>query len=205
MIRIDVLDASPVFLIGLANALAETRIRVVGTRGSLDAAPHPLADLYVVDLTGLPGGAREHVAQLIRLGPVLILTADPADLEVAAARRAGCAVASKQADPAALVEAMNAAVAGRPMVVPSALPPALPLIAGAASASLSEREEQVLHHVARGLTHGQIATRLGLTRHTIDTYVKRIRAKLQIGNKAELTQMAVYRRLQLPALAQTRD
>jgi DNA-binding NarL/FixJ family response regulator len=56
---------------------------------------------------------------------------------------------------------------------------------------LSGREEQVLRQISCGLTHGQIATRLGISPHTVDTYVKRIRAKLGAGNKAELTRAAV--------------
>jgi len=206
MIRIDVLDASPVFLIGLTMATTGTNIRVVGTRCSLDAPPHPLADLFVVDLAGLPRAAtHEHIAQLVRLSPVLILAADPADPDVADVCRAGCAFASKHADPADLVKAMNAVVAGHPIAFPASLPAVRSPTVGGVPASLSEREEQVLQHVARGLTHSQIATRLGLTRHTVDTYVKRIRAKLQIGNKAELTRVAVFRRLDQPALARSRD
>jgi DNA-binding CsgD family transcriptional regulator len=57
--------------------------------------------------------------------------------------------------------------------------------------SLSDREGQVLGYIARGLTHGQIATRIGISPHTVDTYVKRIRVKLGAGNKAELTRLAL--------------
>jgi DNA-binding CsgD family transcriptional regulator len=57
--------------------------------------------------------------------------------------------------------------------------------------ALSPREQQVLHQIARGLTHGQIASRLAISRHTVDTYVKRIRTKLVLGNKAELTRAAL--------------
>lgn len=59
------------------------------------------------------------------------------------------------------------------------------------SAVLSTREQQVLRHIARGFTHGQTARRLGVSPHTVDTYVKRIRAKLELGNKADLTRAAV--------------
>ncbi|MFJ9036793.1 response regulator transcription factor [Streptomyces sp. NPDC102406] len=72
--------------------------------------------------------------------------------------------------------------------------------------NLSDREKQVLRQISRGLTHGQIATRLGISPHTVDTYVKRIRAKLGVGNKAELTrvallgqQTAAYTPVQTPA------
>ena len=52
---------------------------------------------------------------------------------------------------------------------------------------LSPREHSVLAHISRGLTHDQTARRLGISRHTVDTYVKRARAKMKLGNKAELT------------------
>ncbi|MGI5203985.1 response regulator transcription factor [Spirillospora sp. CA-108201] len=45
--------------------------------------------------------------------------------------------------------------------------------------------------MADGYTHGQIARHLGISRHAVDTYVKRIRGKLKLGNKAELTRAAV--------------
>jgi DNA-binding NarL/FixJ family response regulator len=57
--------------------------------------------------------------------------------------------------------------------------------------ALSSREVDVLREIARGLTHGQVARRLAISPHTVDTYVKRIRSKLAVGNKAELTRMAV--------------
>jgi DNA-binding CsgD family transcriptional regulator len=35
---------------------------------------------------------------------------------------------------------------------------------------------------------------MGVSRTTVDTYVERIRAKLHVGNKAELTRAALERR-----------
>jgi two-component system nitrate/nitrite response regulator NarL len=60
------------------------------------------------------------------------------------------------------------------------------------NAVLTEREAVVLRHVATGLTHKQIATRLDLSKSTVDTYVHRIRHKLRVGNKAELTRAATH-------------
>jgi DNA-binding NarL/FixJ family response regulator len=65
--------------------------------------------------------------------------------------------------------------------------------APASSADLTPREVQTLRAVALGLTHSQVARRLGLTEATVNTYVKRIRAKLNAGNKAELTRIAIER------------
>ncbi|MFB4300572.1 DNA-binding response regulator [Actinomadura sp. NTSP31] len=65
---------------------------------------------------------------------------------------------------------------------------------GADSLILSARESEVLSHIAAGRTHGQVARILGISRHTVDTYVKRIRKKLGPGNKADLTRAAMERK-----------
>ncbi|MEV0232201.1 LuxR C-terminal-related transcriptional regulator [Nonomuraea sp. NPDC050786] len=58
---------------------------------------------------------------------------------------------------------------------------------------LSPRELQVITQIARGLTHRQGARALGISQHTFDTHIKRIRSKLGVGNKAELTRAVVMR------------
>jgi DNA-binding NarL/FixJ family response regulator len=50
---------------------------------------------------------------------------------------------------------------------------------------LSEREASVLNLVSKGYTHAEIATLLGVSPHTVLTYVKRIYQKLQVSSKAE--------------------
>ncbi|WP_329138383.1 response regulator transcription factor [Streptomyces sp. NBC_01476] len=57
--------------------------------------------------------------------------------------------------------------------------------------ALARREIETLRRLAEGLTHGQIARRMGLTEATVNTYVKRIRNKLNVGNKADLTRKAI--------------
>lgn len=44
-----------------------------------------------------------------------------------------------------------------------------------------------------GFTHGQVARRKGISRATVEAYVEGIRAKLHVGNKAELTRTAPAR------------
>lgn len=65
---------------------------------------------------------------------------------------------------------------------------------------LAPREIETLRWIALGYTHAQIATRMGLSQATVNTYAKRIRAKLNVSNKAELTRMAI----ELGHLAQRR-
>lgn len=83
--------------------------------------------------------------------------------------------------------------AGFNQALTSAIGPAGPVteVPAVGLASLTEREIATLRLVAQGLTHRQVARQLSLTYATVDTYVKRIRAKLGVGNKADLTRRAV--------------
>ncbi|MFD3331217.1 response regulator transcription factor [Streptomyces sp. NPDC058700] len=58
-------------------------------------------------------------------------------------------------------------------------------------ATLSPREREVLRHLVEGCTHDQAARRIGISQHTVDTYVKRIRSKLGAHNKAQLVRAAL--------------
>ncbi|MEU0547349.1 LuxR C-terminal-related transcriptional regulator [Micromonospora sp. NPDC005979] len=56
---------------------------------------------------------------------------------------------------------------------------------------LAEREIKALRLVACGLSNVMISERMGVTESTVGTYLKRIRAKLNAANKAELTRRAI--------------
>jgi DNA-binding NarL/FixJ family response regulator len=56
--------------------------------------------------------------------------------------------------------------------------------------SLSDRELEVFRLVGEGLSAAQLAQRLHLSRHTIDTHRQRIKEKLNLANAAELVQAA---------------
>ena len=60
-----------------------------------------------------------------------------------------------------------------------------PLPAGQEVKSLSAREEQVLHMLAQGLQRKEIAEELNVSRHTIDSYIRRTYEKLQVNSCAE--------------------
>jgi DNA-binding CsgD family transcriptional regulator len=85
--------------------------------------------------------------------------------------------------PGEIVKAVQQAVVGGPSAADGG-----PVPVGAAE--LSRREQQVLTFIADGLTHAQTARSLGISRHTVDTHVKRIKGKLGVGTKAELTRAA---------------
>jgi DNA-binding NarL/FixJ family response regulator len=56
---------------------------------------------------------------------------------------------------------------------------------------LAPREVETLQWIAHGLTYEQIATRMGLSPATVNTYAKRIRGKLRVNTRAELTRIAI--------------
>ncbi|MEU2332454.1 helix-turn-helix transcriptional regulator [Streptomyces sp. NPDC006654] len=60
-----------------------------------------------------------------------------------------------------------------------------------AAVALAPRERETLRHIAAGRTYLQAARQMGLSRHTVDAYLRRIRAKLDISTTAELTRLAV--------------
>ena len=202
MIRTDVLVSSPMFLVGLVQTLTGAGIKVVAARTSPDQEPSWLADALLIDIDALsPPDDLAHITEMARCTAVLVLDNEAA-IDGAAYLRAGASgVISKREPGDRIVGAVRAVTSGarycpgEPEVSPVAERTDI------AGYHLSEREEQVLRQISRGLTHGQIATRLGISSHTVDTYVKRIRAKLGVGNKAELTRAALLGHLAGGALA----
>jgi DNA-binding NarL/FixJ family response regulator len=60
-------------------------------------------------------------------------------------------------------------------------------------ASLTERENQVLQLLARGLPNKQIAAQLGISEHTVKFHVSSIYAKLQATNRTEAVRSGILR------------
>ncbi|MEU3314967.1 helix-turn-helix transcriptional regulator [Streptomyces sp. NPDC006662] len=59
------------------------------------------------------------------------------------------------------------------------------------STSLAPREQEALRYIAAGCTYAQTARSMGLSKHTVDAYLRRIRAKHGINTTAELTRLAI--------------
>jgi len=197
VIRIDLMVSSPIFLVGLATTVNNAGIKVLAVHTSPDEDPSWLADAVLVDVDTI-----DDVSQITRVATcttVLVLDNEPV-ADTAYLRAGASGVISKRESAERLVDAVRAVTSGS-YVLPgesgAALVTERPAVERPEPScpQLSEREEQVLRQISRGLTHGQIATRLGISPHTVDTYVKRIRAKLGVGNKAELTRAALLGRL----------
>jgi DNA-binding NarL/FixJ family response regulator len=60
---------------------------------------------------------------------------------------------------------------------------------------LTERELDVLRHVVNGLTKKEIAARLDLSQHTVDSHLRNIYQKLHVNNRAGAVATALRERL----------
>jgi DNA-binding NarL/FixJ family response regulator len=195
VIRTDILVASPMFFSGLVEALNSAGIKIVAARTSPAQEPSWLADVLLIDVDSLgPPENLDHITAAASRAPVLVLNNERAVCASAYLHAGAAGVISKCATGESIVQALRDVAAGAHVCPPGGADAHVPrwTLDGC---SLSPREEQVLGQISRGLTHGQIATRLRISPHTVDTYVKRIRAKLGAGNKAELTRAALLGRL----------
>lgn len=185
MTRVAVIHRCPTYLLGLTQILVTHGLRLVGAWSSMPEEQAWPADVVLLGSETLqPVDAVGDLRLLTQHSGVVVLAADKHRHLLDAYTAAGAASVHEADQPQEILRAVCAAAETTQENAPdrSAAKPAVP--------NLSNREEQVLLHISLGLTHQQIARRLGISQHTVDTYVKRIRAKLGLGNKAELTRAA---------------
>jgi DNA-binding NarL/FixJ family response regulator len=203
MIALGILDDHPIVRHGMSHLLEQwpyftvvssgATIGELGSIGSLDVV---LLDLYL----GSDDSALESITLLAAWTSVLVVSASACPADVLGAIRAGASgYLTNDCKPELLAGGVLTVASGGfaltselADIVQSARPcDAGPGGDSPARARLSPREEQTLSYIARGFTHEQIATRLGIRKSTVNTYVERIRDKLQVGNKADLTRAAL--------------
>jgi two-component system invasion response regulator UvrY len=193
-----VVCGSPVVLRGLEQVLAGASGMMVSRSVSSVAGLHgcPSLDVVVVDVSGL-SGARVDSAFWDALpggqGVVMLCRPeDPPDL-ISALRGGvrGFLTHACQADE--LVAVVRATRRGCIYASPALAKSLMTQMGGDGNgqSGLSRREAETLRLLAAGLTHIQISRRLGVTEATVSTYVRRIRVKLNAGNKADLTRIAI--------------
>jgi DNA-binding NarL/FixJ family response regulator len=192
MIRTDLLVSAPLFLMGLSQTLTTAGIRVVSVRTSPDEEPSWLADTSLIDADAVPSaGDLSPITAAASAMSVLVLNNEAAVDNDAYLNAGAMGVISKAESGESIVRVVQLISSGVMVGCTGSCAGTSVPQSETAKWRLSEREEQVLRQIAHGLTHGQIATRLGISPHTVDTYVKRIRSKLSLGNKAELTRAAL--------------
>ncbi|MEG8280619.1 response regulator transcription factor [Streptomyces sp. AHA2] len=59
------------------------------------------------------------------------------------------------------------------------------------ASALSTREIEVLRNLVQGRTYSATARRMNISPHTVDTYLRRIRLKTGVNNRAQLLLLAL--------------
>lgn len=203
-IRVVVADDQDLVRTGLVMILgAQPGIEVVGEAANgldaLDLARRLRPDVLLVDIR-MPGIDGIEVTRQLA-GPdvsdpmaVVVITTFDLDEYVLGALRAGArGFLLKDAGPALLTQAINAAATGDALIAPNVTRRLLATFAGQAPVvpvqpidPLTEREEEVLLLVARGRTNAEIATDLLISLSTVKTHVGSLMTKLGVRNRVEV-------------------
>lgn len=196
----------------VATALAPTALDLVADLRAArqwlaDLDPEEEAPLALIDL-GLPDGSGiSFISELLAKRPratVVVATIFDDDAHLLAAIAAGAqGYLLKDQDAARLGDRLCAMEAGEPAISPSIARRILQQFRDTAQfragrhdeVVLTSRETEVLGLIGRGLTLAEAAGPLGVSRHTLQGYVKTIYRKLGVASRAEAAVEAVRRNL----------
>jgi DNA-binding NarL/FixJ family response regulator len=187
----------------LAQAFPQARIVEAGTlRESRVAIRTTPPDLALIDLD-LPDGSGVALIELLSRPPYrtisVVSTVFADDQHLFPALRAGAAsYLLKDEAIDRLAELLLEIVQGKPAL---SAPITQRLLGyfhepdAIASTGLTQREQEVLTLLAKGLTIGEVAGALALTANTVASYTKSLYRKLEVTNRAEATLEATRRGL----------
>ncbi|QIL82224.1 response regulator transcription factor [Diaphorobacter sp. HDW4A] len=194
---IEAIEVAPDMALGWAVGTREEALAQLNNSGELD--------VLLVDL-GLPDGSGLDVIAECRTrcprAVAMVSTIFGDEVHVLRAIEAGAmGYLLKDLAPPAVLDELRSLHAGgspiNPMVArklllrQSPIPYAEPLSVPTSETALSQREAEVLRLVARGHTLDEVGRALGVTRHTVRSFVRRIYAKLQVGTRAQAVHAAI--------------
>jgi DNA-binding NarL/FixJ family response regulator len=159
-----------------------------------------LMDIRMPVMDGLEATRRIVADDTLTGVRILILTTFEVDDYVAQAIRAGASgFLTKDAKPQVLLDAVHTIAAGDALLSPKATRALItrylsqPVVATDSDGRLdvlTDREREVLAHIAAGLSNDEIAARLVLSPLTVKTHVSRILAKTTARDRAQLVILA---------------
>lgn len=205
-IRIILVDDHDIVRLGLMALFKnQPDMEVAGEAGTasegVKLAEKLLPDVVLMDIRLPGGGGIDACQQITARFPscvVVMLTSFADDELVVRAIRAGAVgYVLKQVGNAELLRAIRAAAQGEALLDPSTTMRLLSRIRETerkadedAFRALSEREMDVLIHLAKGKTNAEISSLLDLSEKTVGNYVSNMLEKLQLSNRIELAAYA---------------
>ncbi|MEM8904236.1 MAG: response regulator transcription factor [Actinomycetota bacterium] len=203
MIRVLVVDDQALVRSGFRMILdAEPDIEVIGEAADgRDAVERHRAlrpDVIVMDvrmphLDGVEATRRINDQTGDRARVLIVTTFDLDDYVHRALAAGASGFLLKDAPPEQLLDAVRVIAAGEALLAPSVTRRLIerftserpPIEVGDATATLTEREQEVLDHLARGASNAEIADRLSVSETTVKTHVGHVLAKLDLRDRVQ--------------------
>ncbi len=203
-IRLILADDHPIFRDGLVQSIEETdQIEVVGVGETADdavlLAKKHNPDVALLDLS-MPGNGITAAKRISEAGSakyIAMLTVSEDDSDVTSALAAGAiGYVLKGVSAAELRRILMGIAKGEAHVSPGLAARVLKIMQGPKRVEkspiddLTKREEDILRHVAKGMSNREVAQALGLQEKTVKHYMTTVLGKLHARNRVEAALIA---------------
>ena len=208
-ISVLIVDDQALFRSGLARLLgADLRIEVVGEAAdgaeAVGLAAKLKPDVVLMDLLMPTLGGIDATRQITEADPgvkVIVLTSIDTDKDVIKALQAGASgFALKDAEPEAIVRAVEAVMAGQQVMASQVAQRVLDMLNGTRSPKefydgLTAREVEIVGLMAGGLANKQVAYGLRISEKTVRNHISNIYEKLGIYDRTAAVLYAIRKGL----------